>query len=113
LTARRNRAVHPKPRLGKRSPHWSSVRREHLKRDPACRACGGTETLQVHHIRPFHLHPELELDDSNLITLCEHPARDCHFTHGHFFDWHLFNPNVIADVDHFNRERLEAQKETP
>lgn len=70
--------------------------------------CGSKTILEVHHIRPFHLHPELELDDQNLITLCERNGHDCHFTAGHFHNWRNWNPNVVADVDHYNAERLAS-----
>jgi hypothetical protein len=65
--------------------------------------------LEVHHIRPFHLYPQLELEPGNLITLCERDGRDCHFTFGHFHNWANLNLNVVADVDHYNAERLEAR----
>lgn len=60
-------------------------------------------------MKPFHLFPELELDDSNLITLCEKSGHDCHFIFGHFHDWTLYNPNVIADVANYLREQEQAQ----
>lgn len=59
-------------------------------------------------MQPFHLHPELELDQSNLITLCEKPGHDCHFTFGHFHNWALFNPDVIADTGHYLKESQVA-----
>ena len=92
----------------KRSPHWGKARRAHLALQPACQACGVSDDLQVHHIRPFHLHPELELVQSNLITLCEKRGHDCHFTFGHFHNWKLGNPNVAADVQHYHDESEEA-----
>jgi 5-methylcytosine-specific restriction enzyme A len=88
----------------KRSNHWRVVRRAHLVLEPKCQACGGADDLQVHHIKPFHLHPELELEQSNLITLCEKRGHDCHFTFGHFHNWRAINPNVIADVGHYHSE---------
>lgn len=90
-----------------RSSHWRWVRKQHLINHPRCEACGTTDKLEVHHIQPFHLHPELELDPANLITLCEKPGHDCHFVFGHFHNWKLFNPNVVEDVA---RYRAEAQK---
>ena len=92
----------------KRSSHWRRVRKAHLLLEPACRACGTTDDLQVHHIRPFHLHPELELEQSNLITLCEKRGHDCHFCFGHFHNWRAQNPNVTADVAHYRQESEEA-----
>ena len=54
-----------------RSDQWPKVRKTHLASHPTCELCGGEKKLEVHHMRPFHLHPELELEPSNLITLCE------------------------------------------
>ena len=96
-----------KPRL-KRSPLWRKTRRDHLKREPVCRACGTDLNLEVHHIKPFHLRPELELDERNLITLCERSGRDCHYVFGHFHDWRKFNPNVRNDVVRYDNERRQA-----
>jgi 5-methylcytosine-specific restriction enzyme A len=59
-------------------------------------------------MRPFHVHPELELDDANLITLCEKPGHDCHFVFGHFHDWKRWNPDVVADVAHYLDESQKA-----
>lgn len=91
-----------------RSPHWPAIRRAHLAREPSCQACGGVDQLEVHHIRPFHLHPDLELDQANLITLCEHPAHNCHFHVGHFFNWHAWNPRVRSDAARFYEDRQAA-----
>ena len=87
-----------------RSPHWPVVERAHLAQHPECAACGGKEHLQVHHRLPFHLHPELELDPSNLLTLCM--ARDCeaHLLLGHGSNFRAFNP--LADLD-----ALEVRRE--
>ena len=34
-----------------------------------CARCGGTNALVVHHIKPVHVDPTLELAPDNLITL--------------------------------------------
>lgn len=81
-----------------RSPHWPAVRRVWLHAHPTCAACGGTLDVQVHHVRPFHLFPELELDPANFVTLCERVGTDHHLHYGHHGDWHDFNPNVRADA---------------
>lgn len=88
----------PKPTLGARSPHWSHVRAVHLHNQPTCAACGGTDDVEVHHKQPFHLHPNLELDPGNLITLCEKPGHDCHYVFGHAFNWHGYVPTVEEDA---------------
>ncbi len=88
-----------------RSPEWARVAREHLLREPACVACGYKgKKLQVHHIKPFHLHPHLELDPQNLITLCEARGRDHHLLLGHLDAWDSFNEHVRNDVRHFYRK---------
>jgi hypothetical protein len=108
-------------RLGKpaakRSPHWASVRGHHLENNPACVACGRTERLQVHHIRPFHVFPELELDPANLMTLCEmfvndgDDTNDNHHLHlGHGGDFRNTNEKVLDDVNDY---RLQKAKLPP
>jgi 5-methylcytosine-specific restriction endonuclease McrA len=54
--------------------------------------------LQVHHIKPFHLHPHLELEPTNLITLCEVKGRDHHLLLGHLDEWASYNERVREDV---------------
>lgn len=80
-----------------RSPQWNSVRRKHLLAQPSCQACGNTKNLSVHHIEPFHLRPDRELDLSNLLTLCE-DGPNCHLTFGHLRDWSQYNPQVVGDA---------------
>jgi hypothetical protein len=65
-------------------------------------ACGykGAK-VQVHHIKPFHLHPQLELDPNNLITLCEAKGRDHHLLLGHLDEWESYNVNIRSDVKHY------------
>lgn len=77
-----------------RSPTWQHVRGQFVREHPRCEACGTDKNLNVHHIKPFHTNPELELDTSNLITLC----RDHHFKIGHLSNWSKSNPNVVKDA---------------
>lgn len=77
-----------------RSPKWGEVRKEHLKKQPYCQACGTTKKLEVHHIEPFHVNPAKELDPSNLITLCD---KYCHYAIGHLMDNNSWNIDVIND----------------
>ena len=53
-----------------RSSGWRSVRNEHIENNPTCAACGRRDDLDVHHIVPYHVDPDRELDPTNLITLC-------------------------------------------
>jgi hypothetical protein len=84
----------------KRSPKWPTVRAAHIKKHGKCAACGSTKTLEVHHIEPFHLNPDLELDPKNLITLCESTSNGviCHLFIGHSGDYKAYNPEVLVDA---------------
>src|SRR5713226_6190557 len=87
---------------GARSPEWGRVEQEHLGIEPTCRVCGSTDGRNVHHIMPFHIcralgRPELELDQRNLVTLCE-GAISHHLLIGHLDDWQSYNPDVTTDV---------------
>lgn len=81
-----------------RSPLWPGVRKTFLKTNPGCMACGGIQDLEIHHMVPFHIRPDLELDTENLITLCETPSRNCHYRIGHSFDWKAYNSEVVNDA---------------
>ena len=81
-----------------RSPEWHKVEHDFVSKNKTCVACGGTEKLQVHHMHPFHLRPELELDENNLITLCMQHEKECHLFIGHGDSWRAYNPNVLKDA---------------
>ena len=81
----------------KRSSHWPTLEKRFIAEHSKCAACGSTEKLNVHHIKPFHLFPELELDEKNLITLCmEH---QCHILLGHGGNFKAYNPHCVEDVE--------------
>lgn len=80
-----------------RSPKWREVEKNWKREHASCAACGGTRLIQVHHVVPFHLHPELELDEKNLITLCM-SKWECHIRIGHGDDFKAYNPDVRADA---------------
>jgi 5-methylcytosine-specific restriction endonuclease McrA len=79
-----------------RSGEWRTIRNHHLEKEPACQVCGGKKKLNVHHCIPFHIDPKKELDDTNLITLCEY--NHCHVVFGHLGDYHSYNKDVREDV---------------
>jgi 5-methylcytosine-specific restriction protein A len=93
----------------KRSAHWSSVRNAHIDKQPNCQVCGGSKDLQVHHVQPFHEHPELELDPNNLITLCE-SGTNCHLNYGHAGNFRGYNPEVVADAVVWSGKFLRSRK---
>jgi 5-methylcytosine-specific restriction endonuclease McrA len=103
---RRDKALLASPHQEPRSPHWPTVRKHHLEREPACAVCGTKEDLNVHHILSFHTHPELELEDSNLITLCRHD----HWVWGHLLDWKADDPDIRQHIEVF-KERVRHAKE--
>ena len=88
-----------------RSPKWPKVRRAYFKDHPRCEICGRKFNRQVHHIIPFHIRPDLELDPDNLITLCGRH----HFWWGHFEDWKNWNPEIINDVKWYKVKRAFKQ----
>jgi hypothetical protein len=85
-----------------RHSEWHRVRREHIRRNPHCRKCLVLDDLDVHHIHPFHICPERELDPDNLVTLC----RRHHLEDGHLGDWLSWNVSVMEDIDRY-RERVK------
>lgn len=82
----------------KRDPKWDSVRNAFVK-GKVCAACGRKDKLNVHHCKPFHLFPELELDPTNLIVLCE-AGTSCHLLFGHCLNWKDWNFEVREDAAH-------------
>lgn len=96
----------------KRSSLWPKVREEHLKTSPNCVVCNSVELVEVHHIKPFHENPELELEASNLITLCESKKHgvNCHLFFGHLGNYKLNNPNVKEDSSAWNLKFSKARE---
>src|ERR1700729_690052 len=95
-----------------RSTKWPAVERAHLAKQPRCVACSdraAPKNLQVHHIIPLHFclrirRPDLELDERNLITLCESESRvdtcdDHHLLVGHLGDFESANLHVVHDAE--------------
>lgn len=95
------RVVHSKLREAvkrvARSPRWVAIERATRTAAGKCAACASTENLQVHHVEPFHLHPELELDPTNLIVLCMGP-NECHLRLRHGDNFKTWNATVRTDA---------------
>lgn len=83
-----------------RSSKWPAVRKKWLKeKQPECQVCDRKTKLEVHHIIPFHIKPELELDTNNFITLCENPSCFCHYVVGHCaLSWLRYDPDVVTNA---------------
>lgn len=79
-----------------RSSEWNQVRKENIR--TYCELCekkrGFLQPLEVHHIKPFHLYPALELEPSNLITVCRH----CHLYFAHLGSFKSFNIDIKKDA---------------
>lgn len=89
-----------------RSPLWPKTRDNWLKLSPFCKFCERTTKLTVHHKKPFHLFPELELDPRNLITVCEWPTMNCHLWWCHGGDWSCY----VRDIDDFAKRVLQFNR---
>ena len=89
-----------------RSPLWPAAEKAWLKLHPTCTVTGGKDTLNVHHIKPYHLHPELELDPTNFITL----SREAHLIFGHLGLWSSYNENVVEDAAIWREKILNRPK---
>lgn len=87
----------PRPLLAPRAPGWARLRAQHLAIHPRCAVCGTTRAVVPHHILPVHLWPDLEMEPSNLISLCEGPGAH-HLTFGHLGNWTSYNRDVAEDA---------------
>ncbi len=94
-------------RLGgmRRSSGWREVRNKFAKENPGCAVCGKRK-IQVHHVVPFHIAPERELEGSNLISLCQGIGTNkCHINFGHLGNWSSWNETVREDAAHWKERR--------
>ena len=82
-----------------RSTHWPAFRARVIAGQPACECCGRAEKLEVHHIVPFHIEPNLELERENVMVLCEGDTWNCHLWVGHLGDFRRrYNPEARHDA---------------
>jgi len=86
------------PPGARRSPEWRRVRQLYMSDIDSCSVCSRRRGLEAHHIIPFHLAPDLELDPLNLIALC----RRCHLFVGHLGSWARFNPQIREDAAYWH-----------
>ena len=84
----------------RRSSKWKKVKTKHLKKNNYCACCLGKKNLEVHHVVPFNIAPDLELDSENFITLCENKKYgiNCHLLVGHLGNYRRTNPSVNIDA---------------
>jgi hypothetical protein len=75
-----------------------------------CAWCRTTKNLNVHHITPQSVAPELANVPANFIVLC----RSCHFCVGHRGNWRTYNPDVaVICVTYTNAFKCGKPAEQP
>ncbi len=87
----------------KRSSKWELYEKSYRNTHYQCASCGTLDKVQVHHKKPFHLYPSLELDPDNFISLCMGENK-CHLMLGHGDDFGAYNPNIDIDVTELKRD---------
>ncbi len=95
-----------------RSSKWAGVRDKYLREHPSCAICGVSDKKRtvVHHKQPFHLHPNLELDPTNFVTLCESAGMNCHITFGHLGNFKSVNQSIDEDIKLWNTKVTNRPK---
>lgn len=77
-----------------------------------CECYGRTKKVQVHHILPVSVRPDLAADPRNFISLCGKPH--CHLIDGHGGNFKDYVPNVreVCELKQIRR-RKDFQAELP
>ena len=88
----------------KRSDKWPTFRKHFLEKHSACAVCCSKNKLEAHHKIPVHLRPDLELEEANLIPLCESMDHgvNCHLFIGHLSSFFSYNMHVVKDAEDWN-----------
>ena len=73
----------------------------------SCVDCGSKENIELHHIKPFSLFPELRMVDENAKILC----KSCHVKTDSY-GWRFYNKNFKDYKKHGeqNTERAKARR---
>ena len=75
-----------------RSGRWRALRNEMVREHPRCFVCGAPTTV-IHHLRPFGVDHDGELNRMNLIWYCDR----CHLFVGHLCCFRAWNTNCRND----------------
>ena len=90
-----------------RSGKWSEFRKSHIKK--YCELCekkgSFLRPLELHHVKPFHLFPFLELDPDNVITVCRH----CHLYFAHLGSFKSFCLEIKKLAEEWRLRRKQRQ----
>lgn len=84
-----------------RSSQWQNFRNQFLKRHPLCEACG-VKAETAHHCIPFHIAPEKELFEENIVALCD----ECHLVLAHLKSFKRWDKDIRETTKVF-RERIK------
>lgn len=88
----------PSERHTSRSPQWPALRDRWIA-GRCCAVCGANKFVEAHHIIPFEIAPEKELDEANLVPLCsDDHGCDCHLLFGHLGSFLCYNPDILKDI---------------
>ena len=83
-----------------RHKDWDRESRSFLAVNRHCLVCGRTESLQCHHVYPFHRFPELEMVKLHWRPLCTGGPLNCHYLAGHAGrSWSHYSPNIALAVE--------------
>ena len=88
------RSFDPRSMRGRHSK-WPALVKRFKAEKRTCVVSGLKTTLEVHHLKPYHLFPELELEWDNLRLI----ARPFHYLFGHFCNWTDYNPDFDLQVE--------------
>lgn len=84
---------------------WRRFRERVFKRDGGkCRICGSREFLRGAHVEPVKNHPEMELWESNVITLCA--VCDARYGDDLVKNRHLWEKKVVHRI---SRTQIDAK----
>ncbi len=71
---------------------WRKCRKAFLKKvGKRCSCCTSKKKIEVHHILPRHIRPDLAVDMTNLIALCKR----CHLDIGHLGSYSNYNATIM------------------
>jgi 5-methylcytosine-specific restriction endonuclease McrA len=87
-----------------RDGRWRTIRNKLIEESGCCSVCGKKTNLIVHHKTPFHVDPTLELEETNLVVLCENETLNCHLIFGHLGNWHKYNLDIDQDIETWNKK---------
>lgn len=87
-----------------RNGKWRSLRNRLIDEAGCCAVCQKKTNLIVHHKIPFHVDPSLELDENNLVVLCENDILNCHLIFGHLGNWREYNEEIDKDIEIWNKK---------